>query len=192
MCLVIVWGSKRIWSIEVVGNENIKSEEIIRELALEKFAIGAKKEKLNFEEVKSNIYLRRQDVLWLGFEIKGTKAIVEVEERTLADNEKENDIPSNIVANKNGIIESIYVKNGVACVNVGDMVLSGEMLVTGMVTSEYSDTRFVCADAEIKVRTWHDQKCAIPYEKNVLTKTGNIDYEYKLRTWKIYNKFIKY
>ena len=183
--------SLRIWSIEVVGNEKISIADIKAELHNEGIVVGVTKDKLDFNTVKSNIYLRRNDILWLGFKVNGTKMIVEVLERKNPIKDDFQNVPCNIIAEKDGIIDNIYVKQGTKCVDVGDVVFKGDVIVSGIVTSEYSDTKEVSANAEITMKTWYTEKVAIPYEKSIIVKSGNIDYDYKLKVRKLCDKFIK-
>ncbi len=183
--------SLRIWNIEIIGNESIDIAEIKKELHSEGIITGVKKEELEFDTVKRNIYMRRNDLLWIGFKVNGTKMVVEVLERKNPKKDEFEKIPCNIVADKDGIIESIYVKLGTKCVDVGDVVFKGDVIVSGIVTSEYSDTKEVSANAEITIKTWYTEKIAIPYQKNIIVKSGNVDYDYKLKVRKLCDKFVK-
>lgn len=183
--------SLRIWSIEVNGNKKISIDEIKCELHNEGVDIGIRKDSLDFNTIKSNIYLRRNDVLWMGFNVKGTKMIVEVLERNDPPKDDLKNVPCNIISDKDGIIESIYVKLGTKCFDVGDIVFKGDVIVSGIVTSDYSDTKEVSANADITMKTWYTEKVAIPYQKSIIVKSGNVDYDYKLKVRKLCDKFVK-
>ena len=72
--------SKFIWNVEIIGNKNIPSEEI--KLLIAEYGIkdGKLKKNINIEKVSNLIRLNRSDIAWLGITIKGTNAIIEVEE----------------------------------------------------------------------------------------------------------------
>ena len=57
----------------------------------------------------------------------------------------------------------------------------GDILVSGIMESEHSDSIKVRADADIKIKTWYTDKIAIPYEQSVLTQSGNSDNKYRLK-----------
>ena len=78
LCVYIY--SSRIWQIEIVGAFTIPIEELWNELKIEGVKNGIKKSDLDYDKIKNNIYVRRNDVAWIGFTIKGTKAYVEVVE----------------------------------------------------------------------------------------------------------------
>lgn len=167
-----------IWNIEIVGNKRIETDEIYKLLENEGLQIGKLKEKVDYKTLKSNIYINRDDILWIGINTKGVKVTVEIVERLEV--EGIDNTPCNIVADKDGIIEKISVRKGMKKVNVGDSVCKGDILVSGIMESEYSNSVMVTADADIKIKTWYTDKIAIPYEKTALTPSGNKEKKYKL------------
>lgn len=192
VCVAVYLINKRIWSIEIQGNKEVSLNEIYQELEQENLKKGILKDELDFAKIKSNIYQRRSDILWLGFSLKGTTLKVEVIERKNPEEDEFKNKPCNIVADKSGIIESIYVKEGTANAQKGDVIYKGDLLVNGVVTSEHSDNRYVSANAEISLKTWYEGKVAIPYEKTLLIKSGNRHNTYKLSVRKLCDKFVKY
>lgn len=167
-----------IWNIEIVGNKNIETSEIRKILADEGLSIGKLKDSVDYKTLKSDIYINRDDVLWIGINTKGVKVTVEIVEREIK--EKKSNIPCNIIAEKDGIIEKISVRSGTKKVEVGESVCKGDILVSGIMESEYSESIMVTADADIKIKTWYTDKLAIPYEKTILTMSGKKEKKYKL------------
>ena len=167
-----------VWKIEIVGNKSIETTEINELLASEGLKIGMLKENIDYKTLKNNIYINRNDILWIGINTKGVKVTVEILERLNV--EEKDETPCNIIADKDGIIEKISVRNGMKKVDVGDSVCKGDILVSGIMESEYSNSVMVTADADIKIKTWYTDKIAIPYEKTALTPSGNKEKKYKL------------
>ncbi len=179
MIVCIYLHSIRIWQIDIVGDFNIPIEELWNELELEGVKIGMKKSDLDYDKIKNNIYVRRNDVAWMGFDIKGTKVFVEfVQRRNIVEDELK-DKPCNVVADKEGVISKILVKSGQKQVEVGDTVSKGDILISGVVSDKQSNTRLVHSDGEVVVKTWYTSKVTVPYEKDVLSKTGKKDIKYK-------------
>ena len=180
-CAVIYFLSLHIWDVEVVGNEKIPTEEIEKILDEEGVQVGRRKESIDFEKMKSNIYVKRQDVLWIGVKIKGVKVTVEILERKNADEDVLENFPTNIVADRDGVIQKISVRSGQKCVEVGDVVCKGDVLVSGVVDSEHSDPIMVNSNADIKIKTWYTTKKAVPYQKTILSKSGLVDKKCKIK-----------
>ena len=87
--------------------------------------------------------LKRNDISWMGIDIKGTNVIVKI----VKAHEKPEivDISEycNIVAKKGGVITKIVAQNGTALVNVGDTVQKGDVLIEGKIEGKYTESRKV-------------------------------------------------
>ena len=168
-----------VWDIQIIGNKTIKTEEIYKLLNDGGLKIGKLKDDIDYEKIKNDIYIKRDDVLWLGIKVNGVKVKVEVVERI--NPKKEEEKPCNIVADKDGIIQKISVRKGIKKVDINQSVQKGDILVSGIMESEYSDSIVVNADADIQIKTWYTYKIAIPYEQSILTQSGNSDNKYRLK-----------
>lgn len=172
--------NSRIWHIEIIGDFSIPIEELWEELKVEGVRVGIRKKDLDYNKIKNNIYLRRNDIAWLGFEINGTKAFAKFVERK---NKKEDELinkPCNIIADKEGVVEKILVRTGKKNVNKGDLIIKGQILISGNLTNEKNISRKVHAEGEIVLKTWHTNKITVPYEKDLAYKTGKNEKKYKL------------
>lgn len=178
--LFIYLYSARIWQIEIVGDFKIPIEELWNELNNEGVKVGIRKSKLDYDKIKNNIYVRRNDIAWMGFDIKGTKAYVEFVERSNIESTPLKDEPCNIVSDKDGIVHKILVKSGQKLVNVGDVVTKGQTLISGYISSEENTGRLVHSDGEIILKTWYTNKVTVPYEKDLVNKTGSKERKYNL------------
>ena len=99
--------------------EMIGIEEDVKEAGLN---VGMKKEKINVQEIANKIRLKRNDISWIGIELKGTNAIVRVVKAKEAPEIVDEKEYSNIIAKKSGVITKIIAQNGTAMVNIGDEV----------------------------------------------------------------------
>lgn len=98
--VVISLLSNFIWNIDIIGNVNVAKEEIIKNLEEGGLKAGKLKKNINTKEIISKMRLERNDLAWIGIELKGTNAIVKIVEA-----EKKPDIINeeeycNIVATK--------------------------------------------------------------------------------------------
>lgn len=97
-CFII---TRFIWNIEISGLNNISKEEILSDLAGHGIQVGKFKNNLELDKIKNEIRLKRDDLAWIGIDIKGTNVIVTiVEARKEPDIVDENAV-SNIIADKN-------------------------------------------------------------------------------------------
>lgn len=176
-----------IWQIDITGDFTFSIEDIKEELFLENVKVGTLKKNLDISKIKNNIYMRRHDIAWIGINLKGTKATVEVVEANLKKEDEFKNIPCNIVSTKNGIVSKINALEGTPVVAEGDIVNSGDILIKGVMSSELAGDRLVNAKGSVTLKTCYTDKIKIPYERDIVSKTGRTqsDYVLYLKNYKI-------
>ena len=162
-----------IWQIEIIGEFTFPIEEMREELAKENIKVGVRKDSLNVEYIKNNMYMKRHDIAWIGIHFKGTKCTVEIIEAVIKKEEDDIEkVPCNIVADKSGMIMSINTLEGSPLVKSGDVVKEGDILISGVITSDWAPNRYVNAKGEIVIKTWYTNKKVISLEKDIVSYTG--------------------
>jgi len=79
------------------------------------------------------------------------------------------------VASKKGVIEKVIARNGKAVVKKGDVVEEGQVLITGIISDEFSENvMYVHAEGEVLARTLYSYKVEEPIEKTVKEETGEV------------------
>ena len=197
--LGLVAASNFIWNIEITGEEKISQQDIMQTLNKEGLKIGMLKSKVNTDKIVNAVRLDRNDIAWIGINVKGTNVIVQIKETTPAPQIiNENDY-CNIVSDKSGIITKINVLNGTANVKVGDIVQPGTLLISGVIEGQYSAPRYVHSLGEVQAKVWHTKKERISLNQKVPTETGNTENKYsiklgnfKINFYKTLSKFQNY
>ena len=161
-----------IWNIEITGNVNISKEEIMQSLNNNGLKIGTNKNKIDTNIIINNIRLQRDDIAWIGINIKGTNAIIEIKESDKAPEIINQDEYCNIISDKQATITKISVQNGTAVVNVGDIVKPGDVLVAGYLEGKYTGTRYVHAQADIQAKVWYSKKEKFYFNQEIQVPTG--------------------
>lgn len=173
--------SNFIWNIEITGNETIPKEEIQQILEKHHFSIGSCKIGLQTKNIVEQIRLERDDIAWVGIEVKGTNAIVKVVEADL----KPEIIPEqeycNLIATKEGMIVKVTAQNGTPLVKEGDLVTKGSVLVGGWLEGKYTGMRYVHANGEVQAKVWYSQKVEVPLKQVKKLKTGNEENKYSVK-----------
>lgn len=167
-----------VWEVEIIGEFTFPIEEVRDQLALENVRSGVLKKNIDAEKVRLNMLLKRNDIAWMGVAIKGNRVVVEIIGKEEKSDDYVNIEPGDIICDKDGIVEKIYVAQGVAKVKKGDLIAAGDVLISGEVTSDYAETRYVPAAGEIVIKTWYAEKYKVPYEKSVVSKTGKKEKSY--------------
>ena len=106
---------------------------------------------IDLEKIINVIRLKRDDISWIGMDVKGTNLIVKINEADSAPEIIDKAKVCNIVADRSGIISSIVVHNGTARVKVGDMVEKGD----------FAKTVHLCGDFSVLVRQDRQQHVVV-------------------------------
>lgn len=173
--------SQFVWNIEVRGNEKISTEEIIEELNKSGLVTGKNKANINMNEVINNVRLDRADIAWIGIDVKGTNAIVEVVEAEEKPNIVDYNDYCNIISEKEGIITKINVQNGTPMVKPGDIVRNGTILVGGWLEGKYTGIRYVHSIADIEAKVWYSLSKKETYEQEIKLQTGESEKKYSIK-----------
>lgn len=172
--LLLIFGTSNfVWNIEIVGNNTIETSEIMQYLNENGLRIGMVKQKVNTKEIINNIRLKRDDIAWIGLNVKGTNAIVSIVEADKKPEIIDENEYCNIVTKKDGMITKINVQNGTALVKEGDIVKNGNILVGGWLEGKYTGTRYVHAKAEVEAKVWYSKKGKISLKQEQKEETGN-------------------
>ena len=173
--------SKFIWNIEIkITGDDLKEEEILTSLNENGLYIGENKSDIDIKEIVNNIRLARSDIAWIGIELKGTNAIVEVVEAEEKPEIIAQDEYCNIVSDKEGKIVKINANTGTAMVKPGDVVKEGTLLIGGWMEGKYTGTRFVRATGEIEAVVWYTEKETVNFKETKVEKTGNMEKKYAI------------
>ena len=191
--------SNFVWNIEVIGNEKIDKKEIIQTLKKEGLEVGTLKNKVNTKEIINKMRLDRNDLAWIGIDIRGTNAIVKIVEADKKPDIIKEDEYCNIVATKAGIIEKVNAINGTPLVKKGDVIKEGTPVIGGWLEGKYTGTRYVHANGSVQAKVWYTQNERVELNQVISRKTENEETKYSVRInnftinfYKTLSKFKKY
>lgn len=192
----IMFSSNFVWNIEV-KEENSQSldgiENDIKEAGLN---IGILKSKINTKEIINKIRLKRNDIAWIGMELKGTNVIVKVVKADAKPEIIDESEFCNIVSDKTGVVTKINSQTGTANVKVGDIVQTGDVLINGWMEGKYTGIRYMHAKGDIQAKVWYTQYKNMKYNTLEKVETGNYENKYsiKINNFKInfYKKLSKF
>lgn len=173
--------SNFIWNIDIIEENNEHIDNIYQDIIDSGLSIGKLKAQINTKEIINRIRLDRDDIAWIGIELKGTNAVVRLVKATSKPEIIDENDYCNIVSNKQGVITKINAQNGTIAVKVGDTVNIGTTLVNGWMEGKYTGIRYVHARGDIEAKVWHTKSKLIPYKFTERTETGNLENKYKIK-----------
>ena len=181
MVLVIISLSNFIWNIDIEGNTNIPKDEIISIASKQGLSTGKLKGKIDTKQVINQIRLERDDIAWVGIEIKGTNAIIKIVEADKKPEIINEDEYCNIISDRDAVITKVSAKNGTPLVKEGDVVTKGDIIIAGWMEGKYTGTRYVHAQGEIQAKVWYSSTQKISLKETVKQETGNEESKYSVK-----------
>ena len=184
---VIFFSSHFVWNIEIIEENGLAIENIMEDIQKAGLTIGSWKNDIDTKEIINKVRLERNDIAWIGIELKGTNAIVRLVKADEKPEIVDEDEYCNIVSDKNGVITKINAQDGTANVKIGDTVSAGDVLINGWMEGKYTGIRYVHAKGEIEARVWYTMKKTIPYTTTEKQYTGDAETNYgiKMNNFKI-------
>ena len=179
--IILAISSNFIWNIQIVEEDKDTMENLYQDVIDSGLTIGTMKSKINTKDIINKVRLKRDDIAWMGIELKGTNAIVKVVKATAKPDIIDDEDYCNIVSDKQGIITKISAQNGTIAIKVGDTVNVGTILINGWMEGKYTGIRYVHAKGEIQAKVWHTKSKKIPYNVTERKETGNIENKYKIK-----------
>lgn len=123
--LILSSAGSYIWSIEILGNEKVTSEEIASKLFELGVEVGKKAKKLDLKYIENEMLRTSPEFSWLALELSGTKLKVKLVEKLRLEMKES----PHLYASTNGLVEEVITLKGEALVKAGDTVKQGELLI---------------------------------------------------------------
>lgn len=174
--VLLFCGSHFIWAFEIEGETAYRDAYILRVLAEEGVRIGTYGLSVDSEDLRNRVLLRLPELSWIGINVRGFQAHVQVRPRIPKPTLREEAPPQNIVAARAGVVTKVAAQGGHAVVQRGETVEKGDLLISGYVDYEGSAVRMLPASGEVTARTW--RTCSVTVlptrqEKRYTGKTGH-------------------
>ena len=188
--LVLILGciylsSTYVWNIEIKVEDNMQIENIEEDLQTAGLTRGMPKKKINADKIINDLRLKRNDIAWVGIDVKGTNIMVNIVKAEESPEIIDNSEYCDIVATKNGTITKITAQNGTKLVNVGDEVSQGDILIAGYMDGKYTDRRYVHSLGEVEAKVLYEESEEVKLNSDNYIETGNVENKYEIS----FNKF---
>jgi len=170
-----------IWMIEVTGTKAVEPKVIMEIINQEGLKEGIRKAKIDKHAIENKILIKLPQLSWVGIQVRGTKATVEVVEKRQEPEMISKTDACDIIAAKSGIVHKILVLNGDGAVKDGATVKKGQVLVTGTIVRENTETRYVHSLAQVTARTWYEDAEEMDLQQIEFKDTGRKTTHYMLK-----------
>ncbi|GHV17561.1 sporulation protein YqfD [Clostridia bacterium] len=162
-----------IWAVDIDYEGTRVHPNIVRaELYSAGLKAGTPTFLINKQSIASQLMTNIPEFSWVGINIQGTRAIIQIKERAIIPEVEDLSVPCNIKAKRAGIIDSISTRLGEQLVQKGLAVTEGQLLVNGVVDSNELGVRYLHATADIIARTWLTSSAIAEPTIEIRTQTG--------------------
>lgn len=181
LCLFLL--SLRIWEISLEGNESITSEHLKSYLETIQVKPGMEKKNALCEEIEKSLREAFPKLTWVSVAKEGALLQIHLQESREVTKAAESEMPSNLVATEDGMIQSIITRSGVPQVVEGDTVKKGDLLISGQMevlddSQSVTGYRYLTSDGEVqaKVTYPYEETLSMTYEKREYTGKRHLSY----------------
>lgn len=161
---------------QVIGNGAVDQEQILQSLDTLGVGVGSVGIRVQPQWLKNNLLELIPDLEWATIVQNGCRAQIIVREREHIPQTAVRKGYANVIATQDGIITEQNVLTGQPVAEVGDTVIAGDLLISGLVDLErtYSVVR---AEGEVYARTWryYDAVTPMTADKKSYTDKQNMD-----------------
>lgn len=164
--------SRRIWFIRVEGTKRIDPQEICERLKEKGIFIGARLQGPILITAANELSCEIPDAAWIGLDREGVTLTAKVLE-ALPESPKKTQLPSDVVAQKDGVVTRLVVTHGQARIQVGDAVKAGDVLISGTVVRNDASYE-TWADGEAIAAVVYSAQCEAPDTVTEWTESGEM------------------
>jgi similar to stage IV sporulation protein len=172
--------ASRVWFVEVSGNKDMDAARIAAAAADLGLRPGITKAGVDLKKMEKEMLLALPELAWVGVNITGTRALIEVVEKTLPKTEDKS--PAHVAADRDGVITEVIVIAGQAAVKKGDTVKRGDLLIKGFVDAPPAvpgqvpiitlPAKLVRAGGIVKARVWYESYGEAGFTEVIYRRTG--------------------
>ena len=172
MIALLVVSHFYIWKIEITGNETVSDIEILNALEDSGVYIGSFWPNFTSDSIRSRVLIKVPELKWLSVSVFGSRAVVEVRERTDIPALIDEDEAVKVIARESGIIQSISVLRGFSLFKKGQTAAESDTLIDGAVPSTFGETKIMHAEGVVIARTWYEICAVMPLKYSEKIYTG--------------------
>ena len=136
--------------------------------------------KLDTARLSGELTARLTGCSYVDAKLQGVRLLIEAAVEAAKPEVYELDVPRDLCARRDGVVVSVNVRAGQACVSPGDAVRRGQTLIRGEELARGGGTRAIAALGEVAVRCWAEGAAALPVTRKTVRPTGRASTESRL------------
>ncbi|MBM7867998.1 sporulation protein YqfD [Heliobacterium gestii] len=129
--LTILIMSTFVWDVDVIGNDRVEKQQLLQVAREKGIRVGSWRPLIDVREAEHSLMGAFPGLEWVGVTAKGTRVVIEVQEKVLPKKPVVNG-PCHIVAAKSGVIQRLMVLVGEGKVAEGERVAKDQVVISGL------------------------------------------------------------
>lgn len=177
--VIICTLSNFVWNVEVRGNKDIPSGEVLSLMEENGLKSGTFKRSVDKGRLESLILSAYPECAWAHINEYGTTFAVEISEGVVTPKTVNPAKYTNLIAKKDGVIVKSTVRKGWAVRKKGDAIVKGDILISGVYESEKKKKNiFAHASGEYIARVKENVKITVSREQKYKAYISENEYKY--------------
>ena len=168
--LFLLAGSQRVWRVEIAGAGPYQAD-LAAYLAEEGIRPGMLRTGFDAAALEESLTWRYPETAWFHVYVSGMTLRVECTQGHPMP-ELVSGQPGDLVASRDGVVETIEVFAGTAAVRPGDIVRKGQVLIRGQERGRDESVSAVQARGSVTARCWRTVRVRVPLEEVKNWETG--------------------
>lgn len=162
-----------VWSVEIVGAGSYEGE--VRQILMERdIRAGRLRWTLGLPELSHEMERRLTGLSWVGVRLRGVRLMIECVPAELAGEPRLGGVAADLLAARDGIVQSIKVVAGTPMVQTGDAVRAGQTLIAGYERAFGEAVNPVRARGEVLSRVWYRADARVSGWERLSHPTGQV------------------
>jgi len=173
----------RVWLVDVELTGSRAADVYTIRSALRELGVrpGVPKSAVDASLLESALSAASPNFSFVGVRLQGVRLLVEASPAVPAPELYELSGGRDLVAKCDGVVESVSVLSGAACVKPGDTVIRGQVLIRGDERVTKEESRSIAALGTVTARTWHVGTASAPLTHAEEVRTGRSSISSELR-----------
>lgn len=161
-----------IWVIKIDEDSLIPKEEVYSALNEIGIYTGVRGKSIDSQIVEQQLMNKLTDISWIAVNINGSVVNVEINDRVKSPEIYTPQANSNLVASRPGQITRLEIYNGIALVKPGDVVVSDQILVSGVFEDDLGGVTLKQSVGKVYANTLRELQQEIPLKKEFITQNA--------------------
>lgn len=172
--------SRFVWRVELHGAGAYQADmrAYLEEIGC---GVGTPRASVDASALEKRLTYRYPEIAWFHAYVSGMTLVVDVS-HGVAMPELPSHEPADVIALRDGVVDSVRVYAGTAQVRAGDTVRRGQVLIRGEERREDGTTESVHAFGEVIARCWHTETVRMPLYEVHSWETGRETVQARLHT----------